>query len=110
MAAFSNPAVERGVLSGICKYGREGYLEVSDIVQSNNFTVDLNSGLYTCLSHIFEKDLGTKVDTHLILSTIKDLNLTKLFDQDTSYINAVLNFNVELSNIRGYAKKDPKAC
>lgn len=105
MLAFSNPAVERGVLSGICKYGREGYLEVSDLIKSTHFTVDLNSGLYSCLSHIFEKDIDTKVDTHLILSAVKDLNLTKLFDNDTAYINAVLNFNVELSNVRGYAKK-----
>lgn len=105
MAVFSNPAVERGVLSGICKYGREGYLEVSDLVQSSHFTVDLNSGLYSCLAHIFEKDIDTKIDTHLILSTIKDLNLTRVFDQDIAYINNILNFNVELSNIRGYAKK-----
>lgn len=105
MAAFSNPAVERGVLSGICKYGREGYLEVSDLVKSTHFTIDLNAGLYSCLSHIFEKDIDTKVDTHLILSAIKDLDLSKLFEQDHNYINAVLNFNVELSNVRGYAKK-----
>lgn len=105
MAVFSNPGAERGILSGICKYGRDGYLEVSDLVDSNRFTIDLNKGMYTCLSHIFEKDIDTKVDNHLILAAIQDLGLTSLFERDYAYIDSIVNFNVELSNLRGFAKK-----
>ncbi len=102
---FSDPAAERAVLAGICAYGRDVYVETSEILTSQCFTIDLNRAMYTCLSHIFERNLEAKLDLHLVLSAAHDLGLTTTFDNDHLYIGRVMSFPVELSNVRPFAQK-----
>ncbi len=101
---LSDLAAERGVLSLIAKYGKEAYLEVSDFLKSTTFTYPPNQFLYGVLSHILNTDLEKKIDLGLILSTAKDLGISGQLNED-KYLQKVLGFNTELSNIKGFAKK-----
>lgn len=103
-ANLSNPAAERVILSAICKHGKEAYLEVSDLVNSTSFTIDLNQGMWNCLAHLLEKNLETKIDFHIIEAAVKELRLDKLFENDHRYIQSILNFSTDLSNARPMAK------
>jgi len=53
---LADPSAERAVLSGICNYGEEVYLEISDILQPSSFTIDSNAILYQCLKKICENN------------------------------------------------------
>ena len=54
---LADPSAERAVLSGICRYGEEIYLDIADILQEASFTIDSNSILYRCLKQIFKNGL-----------------------------------------------------
>ena len=40
---LTDPSAERAVLSGLCKYGENAYLDISDLLSSASFTIDSNS-------------------------------------------------------------------
>lgn len=102
---LQDPAAERAILAGICRYGRDGYFEVSDVVNSQCFTIDVNQFIYDCLTHALET--VEKVDISTILTSANTLgcNEVLLKDDGLDYINALFCFDTELGNIRHYAKK-----
>ena len=98
-------AAERGVLACICKFNKDAFLEVSDFVKSTTFSYHLNQTLYAVLSHVLSVDLDKKIDLAIILSAAKDLGVSNQLLSDGKYLDKILNFNVELSNLRGFASK-----
>jgi len=49
---LADTSAERAVLAGIFTYGETAYMEISDIINENTFTVDSNVVIYKCLKAI----------------------------------------------------------
>lgn len=104
---LSDKGCERAVLSGICKYGIEGFLEVCDIINASVFTEIKNQLIYDCLEHIFTMDRKT-VDIPGIFSAANSLKYEQQVCQkaeDQAFIRSLFNFPIELENLRQYAIK-----
>jgi replicative DNA helicase len=55
--SLSDTAAERAVLSGICKYADNIYLEISDIIDAECFTIDSNKLIFECVKNYAKKML-----------------------------------------------------
>lgn len=101
---------ERALLAGIIRYGASAYYDVADIVNENSFTVDSNAILYKICKTVLERDDKTKIDIPTVYSTAKELNLTEIYQDKTEsqHLQAVINFPVELSNVRKFGAKVAK--
>jgi len=100
-------SAERAVLAGICKYGEDAYLDVADIVQETSFTIDSNKILYKCLKTVFEREQKVSIDVALIFSVASELGLSHVFDkkEEVQHLKAVLDFPVNIDNVRKFAAK-----
>jgi replicative DNA helicase len=104
---LDDPSAERGVLSGIFKYGTKAYYDVSDILEISSFSIDINQILYKCFSHILEADPDVQLDIPSILSAANELHLENIFkSKDTQkQLTNIVQFPTELKNVRRFAKK-----
>jgi replicative DNA helicase len=102
-----DPAAERAVLSGICKYGENAYLDIADLIQPSTFTVDSNVMIFQVLKELCEKDHSPSIDIASILSTAQSLNFGHILSQknETQHLKAILDFPVNLDNVRKLAAK-----
>lgn len=102
-----DPAAERAVLSGICKYGENAYLDIADILQPSTFTVDSNIMIFSVLKEICEKEHSSSIDIASILSASQALNFSHILSQknETQHLKAVIDFPVNLENVRKFAAK-----
>lgn len=100
-------SAERAVLAGICSYGDTAYLEIADIVQESTFTVDSNKIIYKCLQRIFEQEHSGSIDVAIIFSTAEELGLSHVLSkkEEVQHLKAILDFPVNLDNIRKFAAK-----
>lgn len=98
-------SAERAVLAGICKYGDTAYLEIADLLQESTFTVDSNKILYQCLKRIFEQEQVKNIDVATIFSTANELGVGHVFSkkEETQHLRAILEFPVNVENIRKFA-------
>jgi replicative DNA helicase len=105
-----DPSSERALLSILCKYGDEAYLEVSDIICENSFTIDSNKYIYQCLRSLFESDNKNSIDVGLIFSKAKELNLDHILNkkEETQHLKAILDFPAKKENITKFAAKIKK--
>jgi replicative DNA helicase len=104
---LSDPAAERAVLAGVCKYGTEAYYDVADIINENTFTVDSNSVIYSCVKRLIEQDDTRVIDVASVLSSAKEIGLDTFFtnNNELSHLGAVLKFPVAFQNIRKFGAK-----
>ncbi|NDG32612.1 hypothetical protein EB118_21385, partial [bacterium] len=102
-----DPAAERAVLAGICKYGKDAYIDVADIIQASSFTIDSNQIIYRCLKHICEKQHKPSIDIALVYSAAQELDLSHLMSkkEEAQHLKAIYDFPVNLENIRKFAAK-----
>lgn len=107
MIILSDPSAERAVLSGICKYGEDAYLDVADIIQENTFTIDSNTIIFKCLKHIFDKDPRASIDIAAIFSTAEEFGLAHIVSkkEEVQHLKAIFDFPVNLDNVRKFAAK-----
>jgi replicative DNA helicase len=100
-------AAERAVLAGICRYGENAYLDIADILQPSTFTVDSNIMIFTILKEICEKEHSPSIDIASILSTSQTLNFAHILSQknETQHLKAIIDFPVNLENVRKFAAK-----
>ena len=100
-----NAAAERAVLSGVCSYGAESYLEIEDLVETETFVLEENQLIFKCL----EKVLSTQdeVDIASILSAANELSLGDTLNNKKSmdHLRAVYNFPIKLQNVKQHAIK-----
>lgn len=107
MGVLANPAAERAIIAGVCKYGEDGYLDVADMVQSSTFTVDSNRVIWKCIEHIFQQGTNQHIDVPTILSAAQDIGLKNHFDraEEAKHLAGVLAMPVKLDNVRHFAAK-----
>ena len=77
---LSDTSAERAVLSGICNYADEIYLEISDLIDNACFTIDSNKLIYDCLKNLCEENTSS-IDIASILSAAKDLGYEDFFNK-----------------------------
>ena len=106
---LADPAAERAVLAGICKYGEDAYLDIADLLQENTFTIDSNIILYKCLKHILtnESKNSPHIDIASILSSANELGVDHILSkkEEALHLQAIINFPVNIENIRKFAAK-----
>jgi len=104
---LADPSAERAVLSGICKYGDEVYLEVADILQETSFTIDSNSIIFKCLKTLCEKHEIKSIDIASIFSVAQDLGVSSVLSrkEETQHLKAILDFPVNKENVLKFAAK-----
>lgn len=107
---LSDPSAERALLATICKYGDEVFLEVSDLISENTFTIDSNKIIYQCLKRIFEVNNKTVIDIGIIYSTAKDLGFDHILNkkEETQHLKAVIDFPANKNNALTFAAKVKK--
>lgn len=107
MTILSDPSAERAVLSGICKYGDEAFLDVVDILQESTFTIDSNAIIYKCLKKICESETRSTIDIASIYSVAQELNLSHILNkkEEVQHLRAILDFPVACENVRKFAAK-----
>lgn len=100
-----NPASERAVLAGVCKYGDEVWAEVSGLLEEETFTVPINKVIYSCVKNITK--MKQSVDFSTILSSAQSLNLIDIVNtkDNIKHINGILNTPVNIDNVRPHAQK-----
>lgn len=104
--SLKDTAAERAVLSGICKYADSVYLEISDIVDAECFTIDSNKLIFQCLKNLCEENISS-IDIASILSKAKELGYEDFFSKkdEISHLQAVLNFPIHVDNVKKFAAK-----
>lgn len=104
---LSDPSAERAVLSGICKYGDEVYLDIADLLQETSFTIDSNSIIYKCVKAICEKNDTKAIDIASIYSIAQDIGVAHVLarKEETQHLKAILDFPVNKENIPKFAAK-----
>jgi replicative DNA helicase len=95
---------ERAVLAGVYRYGADAYYDVADILNENAFTLDSNAVLWKCIKLALEENDKIKLDVPTILSSANRIGLPEFFKdkQEMLHLNAVLQFPVELPNVRKF--------
>lgn len=107
MGILSDPAAERAVIAGVCKYGSDIYFDICDIISPDTFTIDSNMVLWQCVAKIYKDDDKSKIDVPIILSTAKDLGLSVVLNtpEELKHLNSILKFPVEIVNVKKLAAK-----
>tara|TARA_R110000824_G_scaffold348008_2_gene534740 strand:+ start:420 stop:1886 length:1467 start_codon:yes stop_codon:yes gene_type:complete len=97
-------AAERAVMSALCQYGLDAYLEI-DFVKSDHFTDEMNQLIFSCI----EKSIldVSKVELSSILSSANDLGVyDQVGDKDEiGFIRSLFNFPILKDNVGVYAAK-----
>jgi len=104
---LSDVAAERAVLSGICNYGEDAYLDVADIVQDSSFTIDSNSIIFKCLKVVCEREQKPNIDVASIFSVAEELGYAHILSkkEEVQHLRAIIDFPVALDNVRKFAAK-----
>jgi replicative DNA helicase len=107
---LSDPSAERAVLSILCKFGDDAYMEISDMISDDTFTIDSNKYIYQCLKKLCEQDHRTSIDVASIFSTAKELNIEHILNkkEETQHLKAVLDFPANRDNSLKFAAKIKK--
>lgn len=104
---LADTSAERAVLSGICKYGEELYLDIADIIQESSFTVDSNVIIFKCIKTICEKNESKSIDIASIYSVAQDLGVANILEkkEEAQHLKAILDFPVNKENVSKFAVK-----
>ena len=78
---LSDPSAERALLSTVCQYGDEVFLEISDLVSENTFTIDSNKIIFQCLKHILDQNPKSIIDIGIIYSSAKDIGVDHILQK-----------------------------
>lgn len=110
MKPLCDVAAERAVLSAICQFGENAFLDVSDIVNNKTFTVDYNQLIYACFKHLFTHGQISEIDVASIYSAGEELGVGTILSRPEvlEHINSLFNFPVNTKNTRKFAGKIKK--
>lgn len=98
---------ERALIAGLCQHGFETYIDVSQIIDVNTFTVTNNQMMYKCLTTLFDSGVQ-KLDIPSIISVAKTLNYDELLTKekkDLEYLRSLFNFPIHKENVKNQAIK-----
>lgn len=108
MTVTRDVAAERGVLAGICQYGTPMFLDITDFVKNNTFSVDANKVIFKCLEHIVAgEETVEKVDFPSIISASKELGLDHILErkEEAEHLRSIMSLHVEQKTVRRFAGK-----
>lgn len=111
MKTLSDSNAERGILSGLIKYGSIIYQEISTLsLEDTSFTLDSNRTIFKCLDKILKEHENIKPDIPLIYSAATDLGLKHWFtkDEEVQYLASVIDLPVIKDNVIVYTKRVKK--
>ena len=110
MMILCDPSAERAVLALLCQHGDRAYLEVSDLISENTFTIDSNIILYKCIKKIFQNNSNATIDIATIYSAAKELNLDHILQkkEETQHLKAILDFPANINNLLQFTGKIKK--
>ena len=102
---LNDAAAERAVLSGLCQYGTQAFVDVDDVVTSASFVHESNQAIYKCLCKAL--DQSDQIDLSSILSAATELNLHETLSdkKELEYLRSIFNFPIHLENVRKHAIK-----
>lgn len=105
-----DPSSERAVLSCILQHGNNAYLEISDLLDTETFTIDSNQLIYSCIKHIFDKDDTKTIDIASIYSAAQELGVSHILQkkEEAQHLKAIKDFPAELENVKKFASKIKK--
>ena len=100
-------AAERAVLSGICQYGLDVYLDI-DYVDTDYFTDETNQIIFNCVKHVI-KD-SQNVELASLLSAANHLNFYDNINNsnEIGFIRSLFNFPIHKENVAIHAAKIAK--
>ncbi len=104
---LSDVVSEKAVLAGIYKGGLKSFIEIDTIINSPKiFTVNNNQILFSCFRKAFQAGIE-ELDIACIFSSAQDLGLnTILADNNVKqHIEQIINFGVNVNNLKKYAQK-----
>lgn len=107
---LADTAAERAVLAGICSYGDDIYLEISDLINEKSFTVDSNALIYRCIKHLYENSESLQIDIPSIYSAASEIGVSHLLTskEEAQHLKAIIDFPVDKDNIKRFAAKIKK--
>lgn len=107
---LSDPSAERALLSTICQYGEEVFLEICDLISENTFTIDSNKIIFQCLKHILEQNNKAIIDIGIIYSSAKDIGVDHILQkkEEAQHLKAILDFPANKDNAVTFAAKIKK--
>jgi replicative DNA helicase len=110
MMILTDPSAERALLSTICQYGEDVYIDISDIVSESTFTIDSNKIIFQCLKHVLDKNPKCSIDIGIIYSAAKDLGVDHILQkkEETQHLKAILDFPAKKQNCITFAAKIKK--
>jgi replicative DNA helicase len=100
-------AAERAVLSALCQYGLDVYLEI-DFVDASHFTDVMNQLIFDCIYKSISDNI--KVELSSILSAANDLGVQDQIStkDEIGFIRSLFNFPIHKENVGSHAAKIAK--
>lgn len=97
-------AFERAILSALCQFGLDAYIDI-DFITSDTFTDQTNQILFECIKETIVG--GGNPDLSTILSQSIKMGFDSIISKDSeiSYIRSLFAFPVHKDNISHYASK-----
>jgi replicative DNA helicase len=98
-------SAERAVLAGVAQYGLDAFIDVSDIVEVDTFTDDVNRDIWRLFEFIYRDGEDTQPDIPTLMAAAKSLKVYEEFQGNLQYVKSLFNFYVEKNNVRKLAAK-----
>lgn len=106
-ATFADPGAERAALAGVFKYGKDAFVDIDDLLDPSDFTVQTNQIIFKCAQDFYEDGTDRRFDYPSLISTAKKLKLSEALkgDDEKRHIRAILKYPIELDTVRPEAGK-----
>lgn len=102
---LADPGSERALLATIIKNGKDAFIDISDIVATNDFTLPLNRAIFMGLSSLSEDANCETFDVESLKLKLKTLGFDDIFKktQDLEYIELLPNASFDKGNLQLFA-------
>ena len=97
-------AAERAVLSGLCQYGLDTFLDV-DFLEESHFFHEINQIIYRCVSKVLSETPNVELSS--MLSAANQLGLNEMLHnaEEVAFIRSLFNFPIHRENVVIHAAK-----
>lgn len=101
---FTDPGSERALLSAIVQNGKDMFIDASEYVGREDFTLPINKAIFQCLEEIYEDPTIESFDTEAIKLKAKNLGIESYLKGKVNeeYLDFLQDSFVDASNIKAY--------
>lgn len=96
-------STEKAILSSIYQFGKDAYVDVSDIINGETFHSSEHQVIYACLEKAISK--SDKVSYPLLLSSASELGLDSVLKDNDELLKEIRSTENNLDHVRILAKK-----